>query len=150
MAEKSERPTKNMDTVDAELQIGLLPGMRQEADASNSDRPDPVGNHAQDKRTSSEKYASRSIRLRKVTYVYRRQAGQVACFKEYPVTVTMMYAAHGVFSLTSMSAVRSTISNFNLGSPSPINSVGQIISLVVAAATLGRAAFRVAVQVETG
>jgi hypothetical protein len=117
MAEKSERPTKNMDTVDAELQIGLLPGMRQEADASNSDRPDPVGNHAQDKRTSSEKYASRSIRLRKVTYVYRRQAGQVACFKEYPVTVTMMYAAHGVFSLTSMSAVRSTISNFNLGFP---------------------------------
>lgn len=86
-----------------------------------------------------DEHPSRYIRLKNATYIYISQDGEAACFKEYPATVTIMYAVNGVFSLASLSTVQTTIADFNLGPSSPIDSVGQIIALTVAAATLIRA-----------
>lgn len=88
-----------------------------------------------------EHIGGRDIRLRRVTHLYRRQNGQVVCFREYPATVTLMYTVYGAFSLISMGTAQTSVASLNLKPPSPIDSVGQIISLVVAAATIGRAAW---------
>lgn len=141
-AEKSERPVADienkvpdMDAVDEEQQVGIGPQL-------DIDRhPNQARNDAEGTRVQTSKYTSREIRLRRVTHQYRRRNGQVVCFREYPATVTLMYTMYGALSLTSMSTVQTTVVTFNLKSASPIDSVGQIISLIVAAATLGRAAW---------
>ncbi|RTE70457.1 hypothetical protein BHE90_015157 [Fusarium euwallaceae] len=79
--------------------------------------------------------------LVKVTYPNDSIDGLPASYSEYPATTSSMYALHGVLALTSMSAAEMAIQNSNLQPSSTINSVGQIIALVVAAATALRAAW---------
>lgn len=149
-AEKSERVVPDRwneesatDAVDQEEQLGtgLLRATQEQGDAANNNGPDQARNDTEERRTNRGGCASRETRLRRVTHLYRRQNGQVVCFREYPATVTLMYAVYGAFSLTSMATVQTTVANFNLKPPSPIDSVGQIISLIVAVATVGRAAW---------
>lgn len=109
--------------------------------AEKSERPVMHATDEERGTTAMDEHGSRSIMLNNATYIYISQDGEAGCFKEYPATVTIMYAVNGVFSLASISTVQTTIADFNLGSSSPINSVGQIISLSVAAATLIRAAW---------
>lgn len=147
-AEKSERTVpdrwneaSDTDAVDEELGTGLLRGTEEQGDAADNSYLDQAHNDTEEKRANRGKYASRGIRLRRVTHLYRRQNGQVVYFREYPATATLMYTVYGAFSLTSMATAQTTVANFNLKPPSPIDSVGQVVSLIVAAATLGRAAW---------
>lgn len=151
-AEKSERSEVDDFTeelhdggVDEEQKLGvsLLHGAEQEGGTGNNNQPDTIQNQRQRNRTrkAERKRERRGIRLRRVTHLYRRENGQVVCFGEYPATVTLMYTVYGAFSLTSMGTAQTTVTDFRLKPPSPIDSVGQIISLIVAAATLGRAAW---------
>lgn len=147
-AEKSERPVAgswmerpDMDTLGEEQQLDadLLSGREEQGYGGNSSHQDQDRNDTQRMRDNKGKYANRNIRLRRVTHLYRRQNGQVVCYSEYPATVTLMYTVYGAFSLTSMATVQTSVANFNLKSPSAVDSVGQIVSLIVAAATIGRA-----------
>ncbi|RSL99230.1 hypothetical protein CEP52_009846 [Fusarium oligoseptatum] len=79
--------------------------------------------------------------LVKVTYPNDSIDGLPASYSEYPATTSFMYAIHGVLALTSLSAAEMAIQNSDLQPSSAINSVGQIIALVVAAATALRAAW---------
>ncbi|KAI8670645.1 hypothetical protein NCS57_00536900 [Fusarium keratoplasticum] len=74
-----------------------------------------------------------------ITYPNDSIDGLPASYSEYPATTSSIYALHGVLALTSMSAAEMAIQHSNLQPSSAINSVGQIIALVVAAATALRA-----------
>ncbi|KAJ4328853.1 hypothetical protein N0V84_000640 [Fusarium piperis] len=74
-----------------------------------------------------------------ITYPNGTAEGLPASYSEYPATTSFMYALHGVLALTSMSAAQMAIRDSGLQPSSAINSVGQIIALVVAAATALRA-----------
>ncbi|KAI8720183.1 hypothetical protein NCS52_00463100 [Fusarium sp. LHS14.1] len=76
-----------------------------------------------------------------ITYPNDSIDGLPASYSEYPATTSYMYALHGVLALTSLSAAQIAIRDSNLQPSSAINSVGQIIALVVAAATALRAAW---------
>jgi hypothetical protein len=73
-----------------------------------------------------------------ITYIHMSDYGE-AMFNEYPATVTLMYGFYGLFALTSMITAEDTMSHYELRPSSQINSVGQIIALVVAAASVARA-----------
>lgn len=119
----------------------VVRGSEQQDDTSINDHPEQHRNDEEGRRDNKGKSAARGNRLRRVTHLYRRRNGQVVYFREYPATVTLMYTVYGAFSLGSMGIAQTTVANFNLKSPSPIDSVGQVISLIVAAATIGRAAW---------
>lgn len=147
-AEKSEKAVANngdeaseMDAVDHHLDAVPLRGTQEHGDAADNNYPDQAQNDTQERRTNRGRHGRRGIRLRRATHLHRRQNGHVVSFGECPATVTLMYGVYAAFSLTSMATVQTTVAEFNLKPPSPIDSVGQIVSLVVAAATLGRAAW---------
>lgn len=77
--------------------------------------------------------------LVRITYLNDSIDGLPASYSEYPATTSFMYALHGVLALTSMSAAEMAIQASDLRPSSAINSVGQIIALVVAGATALRA-----------
>lgn len=64
-----------------------------------------------------------------------------ARFGEYPATVTFMYAFYGLLSITSLATAEITLHDLNLSPTSGVNSIGQVIALVIAAATVLRALF---------
>lgn len=123
---------------------GALPPREIQVEISNQE-PSHIDNDTPQAERAIEEDRRRSTaqhtRLRRSTHVYRRLNGQTVFFDEYPATVTLMYAIYGIFSLASMGTVQTTVTQFNLDPPSAIDSVGQVIALVVAAATLGRAAW---------
>jgi hypothetical protein len=80
------------------------------------------------------------VAVKRVTYLYPVN-GHIVEYKDYPATIILMYTIYGVFALTSMAAVETTMKDFNLPPTSPINSVEQITSLVIAIATIIRAAW---------
>lgn len=153
-SEKSERAVANTDSwneasdtsraaVDEEQQLvtGPLREAEEQRDDDSHKQPRQAENLDQEEILDNRgKCTNRGSRLRRVTHLYS-QNEQPACFSEYPATVTLMYAVYGAFSLTSLAIAQTTVINFNMKPPSPIDSVGQIISLIVAAATLGRAAW---------
>ncbi|ETS80632.1 hypothetical protein PFICI_08161 [Pestalotiopsis fici W106-1] len=76
--------------------------------------------------------------LDNVTYLHMNKYG-VAIFKEYPATVTFMYGFYGLFALTSMITTENTMSRYGIRPSSQISSIGQIIALVIAGASVTRA-----------
>ncbi|KAI3400866.1 hypothetical protein diail_1555 [Diaporthe ilicicola] len=141
-SERAEKPDKGGQDEERELGTGLLHRTEQQGSADNDNQPDPAQNNGEENRNDRGSCKSRCIRLRRVTYLYRGKNGQVACYREYPATVTLMYPVFGAFSLISLGTAQTTVTSFDLEPESPwIDSVGQIISLIVAAATLGRAAW---------
>ena len=74
-----------------------------------------------------------------ITHYHTSYDGGEAIFNEYPATVTLMYGAYGMYTLTSMATVERTISRYGLRPSSDISSVGQIIALVIAGASVARA-----------
>ncbi|KAK7699602.1 hypothetical protein SLS64_011556 [Diaporthe eres] len=150
-AEKSERAVpddwnqaSDRDAVDEEELLSITELLREteeRGEAANNNYPDQAQNDTEEKTGNRGRYASRGIRLRRVTHLYRRRNGQVVYFREYPATVTLMYTVYGAFSLTSLATAQTTVANFNLKPPSPIDSVGQVVSLIIAVSTLGRAAW---------
>ncbi|KAH6641865.1 hypothetical protein F5144DRAFT_149880 [Chaetomium tenue] len=63
----------------------------------------------------------------------------LARYGEYPATVSFMYGWYGVYALTSLAAAEVAMRDLNLQPTSAIDSVGQIIALVIAGATTLRA-----------
>lgn len=63
----------------------------------------------------------------------------VARYGEYPATVSFMYGWYGMYALTSLAAAEVAMRDLNLQPTSAIDSVGQIIALVIAGATTLRA-----------
>lgn len=64
-------------------------------------------------------------------------------YNEYPATISLSYTSYALYSLTSMVAAEATIINFDLHPSSGVDSVGQIIAMVIAAATSLRASWSV-------
>lgn len=56
-----------------------------------------------------------------------------------PSTLTFMYIVHGAYALTSMASAETTMIDFGIRPTSAVFSVGQIVALVVAGATILRA-----------
>jgi len=63
-------------------------------------------------------------------------------YEQYPASISLTYTLHALFALTSMAVSEITIRDFQLRPSSQIYSVGQIIALVVAAATIVRAVWK--------
>jgi hypothetical protein len=63
-------------------------------------------------------------------------------YSDYPASISLVYLLHALFALTSMAVAEITIRDFGLRPSSRIYSVGQIIALVVAAATILRALWK--------
>jgi hypothetical protein len=61
-----------------------------------------------------------------------------------PSTITFMYIVYGVYALTSMAAAETTMRDFGIQPSSDVFSVGQIVALVVACATILRACWLLA------
>ncbi|KAI0387715.1 hypothetical protein F5Y04DRAFT_240822 [Hypomontagnella monticulosa] len=79
-----------------------------------------------------------------ITYpdpVFPPESDAIVTYADYPATATLMYTVHGIFGLTSMATAEVTIRRFSLGPSSQVNSVGQVIAIVVASATVSRAAW---------
>ncbi|KAM0427835.1 hypothetical protein ACHAPT_007292 [Fusarium lateritium] len=76
-----------------------------------------------------------------ITYPNDNVEGLPAAYSEYPASTSFLYALHGVLALTSMNAAEMAIQDSDLQPSSAINSVGQVIALVVASATAFRAAW---------
>ncbi|KAF1949971.1 hypothetical protein CC80DRAFT_554872 [Byssothecium circinans] len=62
-------------------------------------------------------------------------------YKDYPATISWSYMLFALYSLTSMAVAEVTIRDLDLHPSSHIYSVGQIIAIVVAGATIIRAAW---------
>jgi len=73
-----------------------------------------------------------------ITYPYGTSS-QATLFGEYPAAVTFMYTLYGLYALTSLTAAETTMRELDLSPTSAIDSVGQIIALVIASATILRA-----------
>ncbi|KAK4444598.1 hypothetical protein QBC34DRAFT_308596 [Podospora aff. communis PSN243] len=65
--------------------------------------------------------------------------GQVARFGEYPATITFMYGIYGVYAIASLGAIEGSMRDLGLRPTSGVDSIGQIIALVIAGATTLRA-----------
>lgn len=59
-------------------------------------------------------------------------------YNGFPSTITLMYGFYGLLAVTSLSAAELTITNYKIPPTSQIDSVGQIIGLVIAGATVAR------------
>ena len=64
------------------------------------------------------------------------QAGLL--YRQYSATISVTYTTHALYSLTSMVVGEVTIAKYNLHPSSNVNSIGQIIAIVVSLATLIR------------
>ncbi|KAH8895667.1 hypothetical protein GQ53DRAFT_819653 [Thozetella sp. PMI_491] len=62
-------------------------------------------------------------------------------YHDYPATITLVYIVHSVFALASMTAVETAMRELELHPSSQVFSVGQIIAIVVAGATIIRAIY---------
>jgi hypothetical protein len=78
--------------------------------------------------------------LDKITFPHFSDRGP-ARFGEYPATVSPMFAFYGLFALTSLVAAETNMRDLQISPSSAIDSTGQIIALVIALATVFRAAY---------
>jgi hypothetical protein len=78
--------------------------------------------------------------LEGITYPYFI-GGRPTRYGNYPATVSLMFGVYGVLAITSMAAAELSIRGLGLKPTSAIDSVGQIIALVIAGATIVRAAW---------
>ncbi|KAM5344946.1 hypothetical protein ACJ41O_010808 [Fusarium nematophilum] len=76
-----------------------------------------------------------------ITFPSNGSDGLTAFYGDYPAMASCMYALYGLLALTSMGAAEMTIRDLDLKPSSAINSIGQIVALVVAGATAIRAAW---------
>ncbi|KAF1961617.1 hypothetical protein CC80DRAFT_531482 [Byssothecium circinans] len=91
---------------------------------------------------NANKEQNRGGTLDGITYPYISRHGHgPARYGEYPATVSLMYTLYGLLALTSLTAVESAIRGLNLRPTSAVGSIGQIIALVIAGATIARAAW---------
>jgi len=75
--------------------------------------------------------------LEDITYPYLVDTRPVR-YAGYPATVSLMYGLYGVLAITSLAAAELTIRDLSLQPTSAIDSIGQIIALVIAIATIIR------------
>ncbi|KAK4034655.1 hypothetical protein C8A01DRAFT_48993 [Parachaetomium inaequale] len=78
--------------------------------------------------------------LDNITYPHFSAQGP-ARYGTYPATVSLMYALYGLLAFTSLLAAEMAIRDLGLHPSSAVDSVGQIIALVIAGATALRAAW---------
>ncbi len=78
--------------------------------------------------------------LEDITYPYFI-SGRPARYGNYPATVSLMYGAYAVLAITSLAAAELSIRGLDLKPTSAIDSIGQIMALVIAGATIIRAAW---------
>ncbi|KAK0705418.1 hypothetical protein B0H67DRAFT_558031 [Lasiosphaeris hirsuta] len=62
-------------------------------------------------------------------------------YGQYPATVTLMYMIHGFFALASLAAAETAFKEVDICPSSGFTSIGQIIAIVVASATIIRGLF---------
>ena len=91
-----------------------------------------------DRRHAPEKFWPLAGRLGRITCPQYDDLG-TAHLSEYPATVSLMGVIYGIIALTSLATVLTTKSDLDIDASSPVDSVGQVIALVVAIATLLRA-----------
>lgn len=75
-----------------------------------------------------------------ITFPHFNEDGNVP-YADYPATVSFMYAFDGVLSLTSLVASETMLRDLDVRPSSGVDSVGQVIPLVVASATVSRACY---------
>ena len=95
--------------------------------------------HRVERNTKNPKSRLEDLILTRITHHHASHDGGDAIFDEYPTTVMLMYGIYGIYAVTSMAAVEITIAQYGIYPSSDISSVGQIIALVIAAATVSRA-----------
>ncbi|CAI4215631.1 unnamed protein product [Parascedosporium putredinis] len=71
-------------------------------------------------------------------------------YPDYPATVSLMYTVYGLFALVSMAAAEIAMRDYGLRPSSQLFSVGQIIGMVVAGATIVRGLFLLTMMLLAG
>ncbi|KAH7136292.1 hypothetical protein EDB81DRAFT_902067, partial [Dactylonectria macrodidyma] len=91
-------------------------------------------------KASRDTHRHRRIRgvLKKITFPYFTNYG-TAHYNEYPATVTLMFTFYGALALTSLVNAEIAIQNLHIKPSSTVDSTGQVIAIIIAVASVGRA-----------